>query len=86
MLGSVAVAYRIWIGLDDLAVEGEFRWGSGALLDWSRWRTSSGQPNNGGGDEDCAAAIPYNDMKWADDPCFDTELIHGLICQHLPGQ
>ena len=79
----VVVTKRIWIGLDDLAVEGEFRWGSAALLKWSNWRTATGQPNNGG-DQDCAAVLIRHGMKWADESCLDTGT-HGLICQHLPG-
>ncbi len=82
MCATVVVDSRIWIGLDDLAVEGEFRWGSGALLEWTHWRNN--QPN---GDEDqgCAAAIQGDDLKWVDDYCFP-HLTHGLICQHVPGR
>ncbi len=39
-----------WIGLTDEAVEGEFRWTSGAKMEYSNWRP--GEPNDEFGRED----------------------------------
>ena len=82
MCASVVVFNRIWIGLADLAVEGEFRWGSGALLEWTHWRSI--QPDNAG-DQDCVAAVRNDGLRWADDKCL-RQATAALICQHVPGR
>ena len=54
-----------WIGLNDIAEEGEFTWADDEPLEFTNW--SPGQPNNaapGGGEED--AAVLGNNGAWAD--------------------
>ena len=53
-----------WIGLDDLAAEGEFVWTSGASPDFEAW--SIGQPNGGAG-EHCVALDGRG--QWNDASC-----------------
>lgn len=57
---------NLWIGLSDEAIEGQFRWISGDLLDFSLWRP--GEPNNGDGNEDCTEWLT-SDGRWNDLPC-----------------
>lgn len=62
---TIARGSTVWIGLDDRASEGTFRWVNGEPLDEVAW--SAGEPNNSGGDEDCTQALP-ND-QWNDLAC-----------------
>ena len=41
-----------WLGLTDAADEGHWVWSDGTPLDYEAW--NDGEPNNHGGDEDCA--------------------------------
>jgi hypothetical protein len=41
---------RLWIGLTDEVVEGEFRWVNGEVFTYNNWGTN--QPDNAGGQED----------------------------------
>ncbi|HVU51800.1 MAG TPA: C-type lectin domain-containing protein, partial [Polyangia bacterium] len=72
-----------WIGADDTAVEGDWRWSDGASF-WmgkagaagagpvgalfNAWQTSPPQPDDANGNEDCAA-YAYSNDRWADLPC-----------------
>ncbi len=66
----------LWIGLDDRETEGEFVWVDGTELTWSDWR--EGEPNNSGGNEDCAGFFGEGDDRgWNDFPCDGQR---GFIC------
>jgi cysteine-rich repeat protein len=54
------------IGLTDSAVEGTFVWASGAPVSYTNW--GFGEPNNSGGNEDCALMFKASGM-WNDGPC-----------------
>ena len=43
----------VWIGATDQETEGLWKWPNGDTLDFTSWR--SGQPNNYGGSQNCAA-------------------------------
>jgi hypothetical protein len=55
---------NFWIGLSDLEVEGDFRWVTGAPLDYTNW--ASGEPNNWWG-EDCVEV--RGNGQWNDENC-----------------
>ncbi|KAI1887285.1 hypothetical protein AGOR_G00188670 [Albula goreensis] len=57
----------VWIGLTDRENEGTWKWVDGTTLTTGYWR--SGEPNNAGSGEDCAAMHPEG---WNDLPCSDT--------------
>jgi len=62
----------LWIGLNDLANEGQFVWSSGDPLVYTNW--DGGNPDNGGGIENCAGLLwpsfpdPYPPGIWVDLP------------------
>jgi hypothetical protein len=85
------ISGELWIGANDLAVEGVWRWTFGNSQFWAgddngtptaglfnRWDSS--QPNNLGG-EDCAQMQP--DGEWLDDDCNDTER---YVCESGPDE
>ena len=56
-----------WFGLNDQGQEGVWRHVDGTTAKYTSWYP--GEPNNAGGNEDCAA-INFNDRgKWLDAPC-----------------
>jgi hypothetical protein len=55
-----------WIGANDQAEEGIFRWAGGAPLAYAGW--SANQPNNLDGNEDCTELRSF-DERWSDVPC-----------------
>ena len=59
----------IWVGGDDQSVEGTFKWVNGAPVQGIPWQ--SGQPDNGGGNQDCMAMLKSNG-KFYDYECFGT--------------
>jgi glucan biosynthesis protein C len=56
-----------WIGASDKAVEGQWRWSSGAEIAYDVWMGD--EPNDWGGKEDCAAANWGRRRGWNDLPC-----------------
>ena len=49
----------MWIGLNDLDMDGEWTWDSGEAFDWSDW--APGEPNENAGDENVVV------MNWVND-------------------
>ncbi|XP_034044864.1 CD209 antigen-like protein E [Thalassophryne amazonica] len=67
-----------WIGLTDEEEEGTWKWVNGAPLNTTYWR--SGEPNNGGNNEDCVVVVPSNSLhNWNDLNC--QQLLHRWICE-----
>ena len=57
-----------WIGLNDISSEGSFVWEDGSSVSFTNWH--SGEPNNGGGGEDCTQLNRYHPTQtWNDEPC-----------------
>ena len=56
---------EFFIGLNDISVEGTYRWVDGSVVSYTAW--STGEPNNLNGDEDCIA-IKINGL-WNDKSC-----------------
>ncbi len=56
-----------WIGLDDRAEEGKFRWRAGAS-GFSHW--DRGEPDNAGCNQDCAV-LDTEDGRWRDTHCLE---------------
>jgi hypothetical protein len=82
-LWSQAVNLReqhYWIGLDDLATEGQFLWSDGTLEDASGFNSwSPGEPNNWNDSEDCAHLWSF-EPSWNDISCAESM---GAICEAL---
>lgn len=69
-LGSYS-SWRYWIGLNDIANEGQFVWVNGEPVGYTNW--IPGQPNNGGGVEDAGEIQPGSSWRWNDhDPSATT--------------
>lgn len=59
---------RWWIGLNDIHREGSFEWASGSPVHYTHWEP--GEPNDAGGNEDCAQINRYHPSEgWNDEPC-----------------
>jgi hypothetical protein len=67
----------LWIGFDDLTVEGVFRWVTGTPPGFERFEGN--EPNNQSGREDCATL--RDDGTWNDTSCEDD---HVAICECDP--
>ncbi|CAH1275003.1 SVEP1 [Branchiostoma lanceolatum] len=67
----------IWIGLDDIINEGTFMYNDwsplGAFTKWAQ-----GEPNDGGGDQDCVHLWPLAGMTWDDENCTEEKL---FVCE-----
>ncbi|KAK7456586.1 hypothetical protein BaRGS_00039312, partial [Batillaria attramentaria] len=61
---------RMWIGLEDIAVEGEWVWSSNRdKAEYTNW--SQGQPDSSQSWEDCVELSPYYGGRWNDIHCED---------------
>jgi hypothetical protein len=54
---------RIWIGFNDVSLEGSFEWSDGTPVKYTNW--NPGEPNNSGGVEDYAELLGSNG-RWND--------------------
>ena len=60
--------YGVWIGIDDKSIEGKFTYASdGESVKFTNW--NRGQPDNAGGNEDCAHLWKGHGFRWNDVPC-----------------
>ncbi|MBM4365420.1 MAG: hypothetical protein FJ102_04345 [Deltaproteobacteria bacterium] len=67
---SVNDATAWWIGLNDRYSEGSFAWDGGSSSTFTDWR--AGEPNDYGGNEDCAAMADGGGGAWNDKDCATT--------------
>lgn len=58
-----------WVGLNDRQVEGQWVWLDGVPIGYEHW--DSGEPNDGGGGEDCGLIMTTRNRQteWDDRPC-----------------
>lgn len=84
VLGRACVcAGNVWVGGNDLQVEGDWRWvASNAQLQYREWQ--QGEPNNNHGNEHCLELTRFLGYKWTDRECnfrnaFVCELDLGAI-------
>ena len=65
---SNGITHTLWIGLTDEDTEGDWVSGStGQTAAYTNW--GQGEPNNHGGNEDCAFINPSGGYKWDDSVC-----------------
>lgn len=77
-LHAVLPATDVWIGLNDVAVEGVYAWPAGDVTTWTAW--ASGQPNNGSGGTPQHCVRMRADGKWNDTVCDST---YPILCRGL---
>ena len=88
VLGSSKAAY-LWIGLTDRAREGTWVWNSGKEPTYTAWRSSSREPNDYKGSEDCALHYFQSHGGWNDWDCehanhwYSGPGAFGAICELL---
>ncbi len=76
-IANVLSPQKWWIGANDKAAEGSFVWDSGEEASYSNWEP--GEPNDVGGNEDCAQLNRFHPAKtWNDEPC---SLHLNFICE-----
>ncbi|XP_048016051.1 C-type lectin domain family 4 member E-like [Megalobrama amblycephala] len=64
----------VWIGLNDLEIEGNMKWVDNTPLNQGFWM--SGEPNNNDGNEDCVIMNPIPNLgNWNDIPCLDKSTV-----------
>ncbi|KAF4071630.1 hypothetical protein AMELA_G00275540 [Ameiurus melas] len=70
-ISKILSSRNAWIGLNDRAREGEWKWVDGTPLNTGFW--GKGEPNSAVGDEDCVVTREKTDPfgYWADYPCND---------------
>jgi hypothetical protein len=79
-LKQQAPSRSMWLGYNDRSVEGRWVWEDGAPT-YTNWRP--GEPNNTGGNEDCAvnnsvATTAGTGGRWNDIPCTD---VVSFVCE-----
>ncbi|XP_072035415.1 lectin-like isoform X2 [Amphiura filiformis] len=67
---------NVWIGLDDVAAEGDFTWTDGSLLNFTNW--GSNQPDNADNDEHCVDFNWRDPGIWNDYTCRSA---HPFVCK-----
>ena len=73
----------VWIGIDDLGIEGDFAYASdGESIGFTNWMPDN--PDNAGGNENCVIYGKHNGFVWNDVKCsaknsFVCESVHGEI-------
>ena len=70
VLNDIRIRDRItWIGLNDIASEGNFEWIDGSSYDYNNFDTASGNPSNSNGNEDCVHFFSQSVVSWNDYYC-----------------
>jgi len=78
-----ATPRHLWIGLNDLAVEGTYEWIDGSPLGYLNW--NAGEPNNGAGGEDYTCMVKdsatgaWNDLQLPAAPPGYWSGVHGVV-------
>jgi hypothetical protein len=78
-----------WIGANDIATEGTFKWEDGTAFLYTNWYPTTMEPNNGNGNyqEDCVIIAGARVGKqWDDRPCDATQVMtsgmFAALCQY----
>ena len=75
---------NLWIGLNDLALRGNYKWSDGSSVAYTNWY--NGQPDDGSRRGSCVKASlnqGYRDfVSWTDDDCGTKNT---FVCKKLKG-
>lgn len=74
---AISGATKLWIGLNDIAIEGTYVWEGGEPTGFFAWNVANAEPNNSG---DCVTF--RMDGTWQDELCDDRP--SGFICEVDP--
>ena len=78
---TAAGTNRVWLGGNDIDVEGTWIWITGEPFSYTNWNI--GEPNNSGG-EDCLEMRGGVESNWNDIPCSFTAM-GGYVVEFEPG-
>lgn len=71
IVADLAGSNKVWIAGTDSGNEGNWIWYNNDPFGFQNWR--SGEPNNGGGNEDCMSLEGDNGGQWDDQSCGDSK-------------
>ncbi|XP_022109148.1 macrophage mannose receptor 1-like [Acanthaster planci] len=68
LIGDNLVGQSYWIGLREYAVEGDYKWSDGSVVDYARW--ANNEPNDADGSEQCVQM--WAEGTWNDQNCGES--------------
>ena len=70
----------MWIGGNDIEIEGQYVWVTGEPITWTYW--GQGQPSLGGGSNDCIQFRRFSDVQseWNDRDC---DILLRFVCEGI---
>ncbi|ESO93105.1 hypothetical protein LOTGIDRAFT_232838 [Lottia gigantea] len=75
-----------WLGANDIAKEGTWRWLDNTIIRQEDMRFGTGQPSNSSGSYDCASVLSIrNNPLWVDKNCYHSGLHYDSVCEK-PGK
>ena len=84
IMNHIANNQHYWVGYTDEGQEGKWIWSDNTSSKFTKWRTMSNEPNNLGGNENCAVVLRdcQENGEWIDVSCAKK---YAYICKQQKG-